>query len=73
MIIKGSRTIVPREKLPPTPKLTITLTGGQFSSGGGGGAIVQTPTWVSIKYLFMETTIHDFKLYSLSLQLENIK
>ena len=39
MIIKGSRTIVPREKLPPTQKLTITLTGGQFSSGGGGGQL----------------------------------
>ena len=25
------------------------------------------------KYLFTKTTIHEFKLYSLSLQLENIK
>ena len=39
MIIKGSRTIVPREKLPPTPELTIPLTGGQFPAGGEGGQL----------------------------------
>ena len=43
LFLNGSRTIVPDENCPPTPKLTLsqtlTLTGGQFFSG----AIVSLP------------------------------
>ena len=32
-VFNGSRTIAPKENCPPTLKLTLTLTGGEFSSG----------------------------------------
>ena len=58
----GSRTIVPKENWPTTLKLiltlsqTLTLTGGQFSSG----AIVRITFWH--RHNWIKECIHDFKI-----------